>query len=244
MTDTRKWSALAAVLVVAIFAAGWFLLISPKRGDAAELREQGGHARRRPTPGSSEQITMLQAQQKDLPQQQAQLAAMRTQIPDNPALPSLIRDLTAAGQQGRRQHRLDGAVRCRWRWCAAPARHGRADDHRYDRHDRIDRHDRTTATPPKHAAAPTLDAVPGAADAERDRQLLRAGAVPQQAREPPALVPGQSASRSSRGVHDRTRSRRRPHDRPRRSGVPQPAHTATTTTPVVAPATGDQGATS
>ena len=38
MTDTRKWSALAVVLVAAIFAASWFLLISPKRGEAAELK--------------------------------------------------------------------------------------------------------------------------------------------------------------------------------------------------------------
>ncbi len=40
MTDTRKWSALAVVLVAAIFAAGWFLLVSPKRGEASELRSR------------------------------------------------------------------------------------------------------------------------------------------------------------------------------------------------------------
>ena len=42
---------------------------------------------------------MLQEQQKGLPTQQAQLAAMRTQIPTNPALPSLVRDLTAAAKK-------------------------------------------------------------------------------------------------------------------------------------------------
>ena len=31
MSVTRKWSLMAAVLVVAIVAAGWFLLVSPKR---------------------------------------------------------------------------------------------------------------------------------------------------------------------------------------------------------------------
>jgi Tfp pilus assembly protein PilO len=98
MTDTRKWSALAAVLVVAIFAAGWFLLISPKRGDAAELRGKAA-TKAQDNARLQEQITMLQEQQKDLPTQQAQLAAMRTQIPTNPALPSLIRDLTAAGKK-------------------------------------------------------------------------------------------------------------------------------------------------
>jgi Tfp pilus assembly protein PilO len=98
MTDTRKWSALAAVLVVAIFAAGWFLLISPKRGDAAELRQQAV-SKAEANSRLQEQITMLQEQQKDLPQQQAALAALRTKIPNNPALPSLIRDLTAAGHK-------------------------------------------------------------------------------------------------------------------------------------------------
>ena len=98
MTDTRKWSALAAVLVVAVFAAGWFLLISPKRDEAANLRQrkvtqEEANAR------LQQQIQVLQAQQRDLPQQQAKLAAMKVQIPDNPALPSLIRDLTAAGRK-------------------------------------------------------------------------------------------------------------------------------------------------
>ena len=37
MTETRKWSAGAVVLIVAIVAAGWFLLVSPKRSDAADL---------------------------------------------------------------------------------------------------------------------------------------------------------------------------------------------------------------
>jgi Tfp pilus assembly protein PilO len=98
MTDTRKWSALAAVLVVAIFAAGWFLLVSPKRGDAAEIRQQAV-TKAQANSRLQEQIAMLQEQLKDLPQQQATLASLRTKIPNNPALPALIRDLTAAGKK-------------------------------------------------------------------------------------------------------------------------------------------------
>jgi Tfp pilus assembly protein PilO len=98
MTDTRKWSAVAAVLVVAIFAAGWFLLISPKRGDAATLREQAA-SKAQANSRLEEQIKMLQQQQRDLPKQQATLASLRTKIPTNPALPALIRDLTAAGKK-------------------------------------------------------------------------------------------------------------------------------------------------
>jgi type IV pilus assembly protein PilO len=98
MSVTRKWSLLAAVLALAIIAAGWFLLIAPKRTEAAGLREQtvsqeDANAR------LTQQLEVLRAQQAELPQQRARLAVMRTQIPDNPALPSLIRDLTTAGRK-------------------------------------------------------------------------------------------------------------------------------------------------
>lgn len=98
MSVTRKWSLLAAVLVLAVLAAGWFLLIAPKRTEAAGLREQtasqvDANAR------LLQQLAVLKAQQAELPQQRAKLAVMRTQIPDNPALPRLIRDLTTAGRK-------------------------------------------------------------------------------------------------------------------------------------------------
>jgi type IV pilus assembly protein PilO len=98
MTVTRKWSLLALLLVVAIFAAGWFLLISPKRGEAADLRSQTA-TQEDANARLEDKIQVLMAQQKDLPRQRARLAVIRTQIPDNPALPALVRDLTAAGRK-------------------------------------------------------------------------------------------------------------------------------------------------
>ena len=98
MTDTRKWSAVAVVLVAAIFAAGWFLLVAPKRTEAADL--QAKKVSQEGTNTSLEQkLQQLKAQQADLPQKRARLAAITTKIPTNPALPSLIRDLTAAGRK-------------------------------------------------------------------------------------------------------------------------------------------------
>jgi type IV pilus assembly protein PilO len=98
MTDTRKWSAVAVVLVAAIFAAGWFLLVAPKRTEAADL--QAKTVSQEGTNTSLEQkLQQLKAQQADLPQKRARLAAITTKIPTNPALPSLIRDLTAAGRK-------------------------------------------------------------------------------------------------------------------------------------------------
>jgi Tfp pilus assembly protein PilO len=98
MTVTRKWSLLAAVLVVAIFAAGWFLLIAPKRSDAASLKAKA-QSQSQANALLVQKLAVLKAQQADLPKEQAKLAKFRSQIPDNPALPSLIRDLTAASRK-------------------------------------------------------------------------------------------------------------------------------------------------
>jgi len=98
MTATRKWSALAVLLVAAIFAASWFLLIGPKRADANALKadrvEQDANNQR-----LVEQLEVLKAQAQDLPKQEAFLAQIRKQLPDNPALPALIRDLTGAAKK-------------------------------------------------------------------------------------------------------------------------------------------------
>ena len=98
MTATRKWSALAVLLVAAIFVASWFLLIAPKRSEAAGLRTQTSEqdaANERLV----QQLEVLKAQAQDLPKQEAFLAQIRRQVPDNPALPALIRDLTAAAKK-------------------------------------------------------------------------------------------------------------------------------------------------
>lgn len=95
MDKLKQWVALTVVGVLVILAAGWFLLVSPKRGEAAEVRLQ---ADQKASENStlSNKITMLKAQAKELPKQQARLAAVAAKIPDNPALPALIRALTAA----------------------------------------------------------------------------------------------------------------------------------------------------
>ena len=100
MTATRKWAALAVLLVAAIFVASWFLLIGPKRSDAAALRSLKVEQDARNT-SLIQQLEVLKAQAQDLPKQEAFLAQIRRQLPDNPALPTLIRNLTsAAGKSG------------------------------------------------------------------------------------------------------------------------------------------------
>lgn len=98
MSMTRKWSLLTAVLILAVFVASWFLLVAPKRSHAAQLRSDEASQQQ----ANAQLVTKLQelkAQSLDLPKQKAELALIRKQIPDNPALPTLIRDLTAAGKK-------------------------------------------------------------------------------------------------------------------------------------------------
>jgi type IV pilus assembly protein PilO len=78
--------------------ASWYLLIAPKRSDASALRtqkvEQDAANQR-----LVQQLEVLKAQAQDLPKQEAFLAQIRRQLPNNPALPALIRDLTSAAKK-------------------------------------------------------------------------------------------------------------------------------------------------
>lgn len=98
MSATRKLSFVAVVAMVGVLAAGWFLLVSPRRGEAADL-EAKKLRQDQANVQLTNQIKQLQAQQADLPKERAKLATFRTQIPQDPALPSLVRQLTAAGRQ-------------------------------------------------------------------------------------------------------------------------------------------------
>lgn len=91
----KQWVALTVVGVLAVVVAGWFLLISPKRSEAADVRTQLA-SQETTNSGLQTQLAMLKAQQKTLPAQQAKLAMVAAKIPDNPALPALIRALSAA----------------------------------------------------------------------------------------------------------------------------------------------------
>jgi Tfp pilus assembly protein PilO len=98
MSMTRRWSLLTAVLIVGILAASWFLLVSPKRSQAVTLRGQATE-QQASNDALVQKLNELKAQSLDLPKQKAELAVMRKQIPDNPALPTLVRALTAAGKK-------------------------------------------------------------------------------------------------------------------------------------------------
>jgi Tfp pilus assembly protein PilO len=95
MEKLKQYVVLAIVGCLVVLAAGWFLLVSPKRTQAADLRTQAA-AEVTANAQLETQLQVLKAQAKDLPKQQARLAAVAAKIPSNPALPGLIRALTTA----------------------------------------------------------------------------------------------------------------------------------------------------
>ena len=95
MDKQKPWLVLTALAVVGVFAAGWFLLISPKRADAADARAQVTQIDTA-TAGMRTRLATLKAQAADLPAEQAKIAAVEARIPADPGLPALIRNLTAA----------------------------------------------------------------------------------------------------------------------------------------------------
>lgn len=95
MDKIKQWVALTVVGCLGIMAAGWFLLISPKKAEAADVREQAA-AQDATNQGLRTKLEVLKAQAKDLPKKQADLARVAAKIPGDPGLPALIRALTAA----------------------------------------------------------------------------------------------------------------------------------------------------
>lgn len=97
---TRVWVAGTLVLCLLLVVASWFLLISPKRAEAADLEQQAAGVQDSNLQLEA-RIAQLQVQFAELPSYQAELAALRQALPEDAALPTLVRDLdamaTAAG---------------------------------------------------------------------------------------------------------------------------------------------------
>ena len=95
MDKLKQYVTLTVLGAVVILAAGWFLLVSPKKGEATELQTQAA-AQVSANSVLETQLQVLRAQAKELPKKQAELARVAAKIPDNPSLPTLIRAITAA----------------------------------------------------------------------------------------------------------------------------------------------------
>jgi Tfp pilus assembly protein PilO len=95
MTRLRQLWMLTALGSLAALAGGYFLLVSPQANKAAALRDEA-ETQLQANKQLQTQIAMLNKQKKDLPNQQGKLNRFAAMIPNNPALPSLIRGLSDA----------------------------------------------------------------------------------------------------------------------------------------------------
>ncbi len=95
MDKMRQWSILTAVAVIAVMAAGWFLLVSPQRSHVSSLHSQAV-SQTQANQSLQTQVTQLEDQKKGEPAEQRKEADIDAKVPDNPALPTLIRQLSAA----------------------------------------------------------------------------------------------------------------------------------------------------
>ena len=92
MTIAQKWVAGALVAAIALLAGSWFLLISPKRSDAADIQTQADEQLAK-NDALQTSTDVLKDQKKDLPEQQALLAELQSRIPQAVDMPPLVRSL-------------------------------------------------------------------------------------------------------------------------------------------------------
>jgi len=95
MSKTRQWVICAALAIVVVMTAGWFLLVSPQRAKAAALRTQTATEQDKSATLRTS-LDVLTAQSKRLPSKRAELAKFARLIPSGPALPTMIRALQHA----------------------------------------------------------------------------------------------------------------------------------------------------
>jgi Tfp pilus assembly protein PilO len=93
----RTWSLGAAVVAVLVLVAGWFLLVSPTKAKITDLRTQTATQQAANT-SLQTQINQLKLQNKDLPAQEAALAAIRQHLPATANLQGFVINLTAIAQ--------------------------------------------------------------------------------------------------------------------------------------------------
>lgn len=93
LTRTTAWAGGAVLLALAVCAATWLLLVSPRQQLAADLRDQTA-ATAAPNDLLQAQVLQLEAELGDVPQTRAEVAALREQVPVDADLATLLRQVT------------------------------------------------------------------------------------------------------------------------------------------------------
>jgi Tfp pilus assembly protein PilO len=95
MTKAKSWTLLAVVAVVVVFAAGWFIALSPQKAKVSNLQSQSS-TKLQANQQLTGQISLLKKQESQIPAEQAQIAAIQDRLPATPALAAYIRFVTLA----------------------------------------------------------------------------------------------------------------------------------------------------
>jgi hypothetical protein len=91
----KQWVALALLAALVVLTGGWFLVVAPTRGEAAELQEQA-ELQEMTNAQLATALGVLRDKAEKLPEKQAEVDEAARRIPDGPDLPDLLRALAAA----------------------------------------------------------------------------------------------------------------------------------------------------
>ncbi|MCW2560901.1 MAG: hypothetical protein JWP55_4865, partial [Mycobacterium sp.] len=95
MAKSRSVVLLTAIALLVVIAGSWFLLISPKKAEAADLTQKAA-AEQSAQSSLQQQISMLKQDEKQEVALKSSLDKVATHLPLDAALPSLIREMTHA----------------------------------------------------------------------------------------------------------------------------------------------------
>ena len=93
LRGTKAWYLGAGLAAVLVMVAGWFLLVSPQQGQAAEIAATA-EAKSGNVQTLELQLAKLKVDSKNLPNLQKQSAAIRSHLPSTPDMPSLLRNIS------------------------------------------------------------------------------------------------------------------------------------------------------
>ena len=100
ISKSQTWAVGAALLSLTVLVATWFLVIGPKRAEAANLMTDTAAAQAQ-NAQVAQQTELLKAQFATLPRERAALAEIRSQFPSASEVPALLRTFEAfAGAAG------------------------------------------------------------------------------------------------------------------------------------------------
>lgn len=97
VSSAKGWALIGALTAAVIVALGWTLVISPMRSATAEVQDQVA-SQLSSNAASLDTVAQLKKQSAQLGAEKAKLAALKSAIPSEQEIPTLIRQISAAAK--------------------------------------------------------------------------------------------------------------------------------------------------